>query len=164
MNHYGHILAVVGADTLIHCADRYMHALALITVHFSRTKNRIHQHFIPAQLQGIDTITLFLGEIYSFPFLSLVVHEHGIQLNLYQQGYGDLKPPVATLSDHLQSANKTPESPPVDELLVMRFHPIDFTFACRFPYFMLVYRVLHFLGIAFWQRLVFNNTLISESY
>jgi hypothetical protein len=248
MNQYGHILAVAGADALNHSADHPLYALAVVAVLLSRAQHRVHQHTLPAQLQGIETFAFFVGGLYSFPLLSLVVvHDHGIQIQFYQLRLGDrespnenaqqnvpegpdqwpgkgLKKPFDCMGgdqgcrvgfycpciglilfqvveigqmpacaiyekskdllenivnrsslfapaqaskdrkqqlvkdpDFIQIANKKAEASPASDLLVSSFHAVDFTFAFRLLFAMLVHTALHFLGVSFWQRLAVNK-------
>jgi len=89
MDQYGYILTVSGTDTFNRPADHLLGAFAVIAVLLPGAKLRIDQYPIPGKLQGIEALALLIGGFYSLLLFSLVVvHNHGIQVQLDQVRLG----------------------------------------------------------------------------
>ena len=79
MSNNEHLLAAGRTNQGDHALDHINDGVTIITVFFAAPKDGINNHAVPNHLQGLKSLFLLVGRLYTMTFLSFVIiHDHSV--------------------------------------------------------------------------------------
>src|SRR2546430_1030632 len=91
---------IAGPDQAHDAPDHLLHIAAVVAVPLATPENGIDDLAFPNQMQGLESLDLFIGRVAPFPLQGLIViHDHGVQR---QHHHPHFLPPQAPEKQLLQ--------------------------------------------------------------